>query len=64
MEGGKLFSVSADGQVADRMIPLASAFSFMFAGFLSVIGRIQGHVSEPSFDMIPEWGLAGMYLKS
>ena len=49
MEGGRLLSISGDGEVEDGMI-LASAF--VFAGFLSVVRRVQGHVPELIFDMI------------
>ena len=64
MEGGRLLSGLVGGQVGDGMIPLAFAFSFVFSGFLSVVRRVQGHVPGPSFDLIPRWGLAGIYPKS
>lgn len=66
VEGRRLLSVSVDGQVEDRMTLLASAFSlnFVFAGFLSVVCRVQGHVPGSSFDMTPRYGLAGIYPKS
>ena len=51
-EGGRLLSVSVDRQVEDGMILPASDFSFVFAGFLSVERRVQGHVPELIFDMI------------
>ena len=40
MEGGRLLSVSVDGQVEDGMILLVSASPSVFAGFLSVVGRV------------------------
>ena len=64
MEGGRLLSVSGDGEVEDGMILLASDFSFVFAGFLSVVRRVQGHAPGLGFDMIPRYGLAGMNPKS
>ena len=63
-EGGRLLSVLVDIQVEHGMILVTSAFLFAFAGFLSVVRRVQGHVPGPSFDTIPGWGLAGIYPKS
>ena len=52
MEGGRLLSVSVEGQVEDGMILLVSAFPFVFARFLSVVRRVQGHVPGPRFATI------------
>lgn len=65
--GGREVIVGSGGWASGRWDD-SSCFrffiNFVFVGFLSVVRRVQGHVPRPSFDMIPRYGLAGMYPKS